>query len=442
MQALEPWDYQKKAVQMVWAHLAQNAKVLVVSPGGSGKTVMIAQQAAEAVQRGAERVLIISHRKEIIEQTQLTLLKLGLKSSDIGVLMGSVRENLGARVVVASMMSLIRWKLPLHATDVIVDEAHHVLATGYSKVLDRYPTARHTGYTATPFRMDGRGLGDFYTAMIVAALPSALIERNKLAQPIIYRAPDDFMPRLADLKVARGDYVSDALNERVNSRALVGNIVENYKKHADGKRAIAFAVSIEHSERIVSNFLEAGIAAAHVDGTMPAEKREQLLASFREGKIQVVSNCMVLSEGYDLPACDAVIMARPTQSLTLYIQQAARGMRYLPGKHPVLLDHGRLLEQFGLPEADRHYVLTKTKENLSQWSAGPVKDCPQCGACVSAATRFCPNCSHEFPTIARGIPMESDTALSPFDEAARVALEQRVYAEHGDTKWSREILAL
>jgi DNA repair protein RadD len=440
---IEPWDYQKEAVRLVWEALGAGRRALVVSPGGSGKTVMIAQQTADALKRGASRVLVVSHRKEIIDQTQAVLKRLGLDPKNIGVLMGAQADNLGAPIVVASMMTLVRRRTPLLASDIVVDEAHHALALGYTNVLKQYPDARHTGYTATPFRMDGKGLGDFYTEMIIAAKPSALIERKRLAKPLIYRAPEDFMPTLKDLKIARGDYAIDALAGRVNDRKLVGNIVGNWEARARGKRTIAFAVNIEHSQHIVANFKAHGIPAAHVDGAMPAEEREQILADFAAGKILVLGNCMVLSEGYDLPACEVVILARPTQSLALYIQQAARAMRYLEGKQALLMDHGRLLEQFGLPEADRDYVLTKTKANKAVWNAGPIKDCPGCGIAVPAGTQCCPNCGHMFANMARGIPTESQDSLTPYFEAERMKMEARLVAKYGaDSAQTKEFMRL
>ena len=444
---ISPWDYQIAAIDAVIRELQLKKKPLVVSPGGSGKTVMISELAVRARKMGGGRVLIVSHRKEIIEQTAATLLKMGFQSDEVGILMGSEKVRTRAPVVVASIMTLHQSAWRVGKVDfVIIDEAHHALARKYKNTLERFNAKFYAGFTATPFRLDGKGLADFFDVMIVAAKPSELMAKDRLARPVIYRAPEEFMPDLSDIRIARGDYIIGKLAERVSPRGIVGNIVDNYKLRAKGKRAIAFGVSILHSQSIADRFNDAGVPAAHLDGTMSKDQREEVLEGFRSGNIHVLSNCMVLTEGYDLPACEAVIMARPTQSLVLYLQQAARGMRFFPGKTPILLDHARLLERFGLPEADRDYVLTTTKANRDSWSSGSVKDCPQCGAVSDYGSKVCIVCGLVFPQVERGIPEEQVAVLEVFSAKEKKELEGRLqaYAEAQgyEPEWVEQLVQL
>jgi len=432
---LKLWSFQTAAVNRAEELLDKKKAVLVVSPGGSGKTVMIAEMALRATSKYKGRTVILSHRKEIVEQTVATLLRNGVPEKDVGVIMSSDTHNSYARVIVASVATMARRTKYTRDVDLcIVDEAHHIMAKSYLAVTEGFPKARQVGFTATPFRLDGKGLRDFYDEMVVAAFPSELIKKKHLAQPVIYRAPEEFMPDLSDLKVAKGDYILNQLDRRVRKKNLVGDLVRNYKLRAEGKRALAFGVSIAHSKEIAERFNEEGVPAAHLDGGTSKTHREETLQKFRDGEILVVSNCLLLGEGYDLPTCEVVIMARPTKSLVMYMQQAARGMRYLPGKTPVLLDHSRLLETFGLPEADREFVLTTTKQNKETWGSAPVKDCPNCGASVLISTLKCPLCDHEFLDIIRSIPTETDVLLARYGNEDRDRLAARLQShaqEHG-----------
>lgn len=420
--------------------LDKGKRPLVVSPAGSGKTWMIGDVVGRCLQSGFKRILVISHRKEIIDQTASILGFMGLGATDIGVLRGEASYHLHAPVVIASIASLHRKTWMFKEADlVVVDEAHHVLAPKYKGTVETFKKARHVGYTATPLRLDGKGLADFYNRMITAAYPSQLIQGEKLSKPLIYRAPTEFMPNLRNLKIAMGDYLIKDLYERVNTNELMGNLVANYKARALGKRAIAFAVNVEHSLHIAEQFKKAGIAAAHVDGKMEEEERDAVLRDFRDGKIHVLSNCFILSEGYDLPDCEAVILARPTKSLTLYLQQAGRAMRYRPGKKPIILDHAQLLEPFGLPYADRAFELTATKQAPHVTQPASVKDCPQCSAVIPAGSGACEHCGFVFETVSRDLPNVVPATLVPYTDEEKTKFEERLKTKNYPPEWVEKI---
>jgi superfamily II DNA or RNA helicase len=437
------WNFQKVAGDEAMSTIGKKQRLLVVSPAGSGKTVMIGDVVGRALLAGYRRVLVVSHRKEIIDQTATILGQMGLGATDIGVLRGNASYHLHAPVVIASAASLRarKWMFKNTTDLVIVDEAHHVLAEKYRETIEYFDKARHLGYTATPFRLDGMGLKDFYDKMFVAARPSNLIDDKMLSKPLVYRAPAEFMPDLRDLRIAHGDYITKDLYERVNTTKLMGNLVSNYQKRANGKRAIAFAVSVEHSKLIASQFNSAGIPAAHVDGTMDDEERDDILRDFRDGKTHILSNCFILSEGYDLPDCEVVILARPTKSLTLFLQQTGRAMRFKDGKKPVVLDHAQLLEQFGLPYADREFQLINTKIDVKVVKPASVKDCPECGAVLLASVGSCEECGFVFETVVRQLPEVVQTTLVPYSEAEKTKLEQKLKVSY-PPEWVEKIMKI
>lgn len=418
--------FQRAAIDKVFASAMAGRTPLLVSPSGSGKTLMNAELCLSALASGAKRCLVFAHRKEIIDQTQRTLIQQGLSPEDIGILRSKQRERLNARVLITSIGSLVRHPSTAAGVEFCVgDEAHHIMARTYLQVRQRLRNARLAGATATPVRMDGKGLGDVFGEMFVAALPTELIAQGFLGEPAVFRAPEEFLPDLTDVRVAGGEYASEDLETRVNRRELVGGLVDNYRRRADGKRAIAFAVSCTHSRKIADAFTDAGIAAAHIDGDMDEKERVDILSRFERGQIRVISNCYVLSEGYDLPACEAVIMARPTRSLVLYLQQAGRPMRGSAGRHPVILDHARLLENFGLPHADRPWQLCVSGQPDEVMHAGKVKKCPRCGQMVAASTKIC-KCGHVFRSEERELPHHAPGALAEYTLDERTALAERI----------------
>jgi len=283
--------------------------ILLVAPTGSGKTVIAAHIIASAVARG-RRVLFVAHRRELIDQAFGKLRDAGL--ADVGVIMaGDRRRNPVAPVQVASIDTLRRRAKP--ASDlVIIDEAHRALARSYAELREAYPLATHLGLTATPYRADGRGLGDAYEALVSVASPATLIADGYLVEPRVYTVPASDLPDLSRVRLSRGDYAPEQLSAAVDRVGLVGSIVEHWKRHARGVRTVAFAASVSHSQRIAAQFVAAGIAAEHLDGETPVDERAAILRRLEACETLVVSNYGVLCEGWDQPAVKCCILARPT----------------------------------------------------------------------------------------------------------------------------------
>lgn len=400
--------YQHQAVQALRAEVAQgHRRIVLVSPTGSGKTTIAGHILRSAMARG-HHCLFLAHRKELIDQAYSRVLHMGVDPSQVGVIMsGDPRYRPFVQLQVASIDTLRNRPKP-EAQLVIVDECHRSLAKSYRDILDHYHNAVVIGLTATPYRADGKGLGDIYEGLVLVAQPRELIDDGFLVAPKILSAPLDQLPDLSDVRRSRGDYDSKALAQAVDKNALVGNIVEQWNKHAEGRRSIVFATSVAHSRHIIERFCARGVRAEHIDGEMSRLDREAVFENLRTGVTQVVSNVGIATEGFDLPSLKVAVLARPTKSKGLYLQMAGRVMRPFDGQEALVLDHAGCVFEHGFPQDDQEYDLDPTPKKKGAGEA-PVKVCPGCDAVLATAVRTCPHCGHAFPFAERDT--ESDVDL-------------------------------
>lgn len=384
--------YQTSAIDAAREKLRAGAKrVLVICPTGGGKTVLAASIIRSACSKGS-RVLFLAHRRELIQQTCDKLHRFGVTP---GVIQAGFPMALHRPAQVASVQTLIRRPEVLSRVDLIfVDEAHHALGGNtYGKLLDRYPSAPVVGLTATPWRLDGRGLADVFDGHVIVSTPRQLREEGFLV-PVggwQYEAIDTESAR-----VKLGDYSMADLQSSATSKRIVGNIVSEWLLHAAGKRTILFATSVNHSLLMVGSFRNEGVPAEHIDGEMPAEERDAVLHRLRTGQTLVVSNCNVLTEGFDCPELEVCILARPTLSTSLYLQMVGRVLRPSPGKAMARLhDHAGCLEAHGHPYAERDYSpeLSSRGDRPKNGSQRPPEK--KCASCKSVISRWpCDACGY------------------------------------------------
>lgn len=385
-------DYQQAAITDL-ARLCRQ-RPLLVAPTGSGKTVIFCRIIAGAVAKG-NRVLLIVHRKELLDQASDKLDYLGV---DHGVIMGDHwRDRPHLPVQIGSIQTLIRRDPLVPAPNIIIlDEAHHAVSSSWAEVLSWYPDAVVIGVTATPVRMDGRGLGSLFQSMVLAPTVRELTEQGYLVPIRCWKQPK---PDLQGIHKTAGDYNQDELAVRMNQSKLVGSLVSEYQRHAAGRRTLVFAVNIAHSRAIQQEFVAAGIACEHLDGETPKSLREAVLQRLRDGRTRVVTNCQVLTEGFDCPEVSCVSLARPTLSLGLYLQMAGRALRPAEGKVDcILLDHAGCVDSFGLPDDDQDWELTEGKVRAAKKSislADEYKVCPECGQLARKTALSC-SCGYEY----------------------------------------------
>ena len=383
--------YQNKLIQEVRQAYAKGYKSpCIVSPCGSGKSVVIAQIAKMAASK-KNKILFLVHRKELIEQIENTFTNWGVDMDyvQLGMVQTIVRQ--------------------LSKTDkpdlIITDENHHSLANSYKKIYQYFDDVKLIGFTATPIRLNGGGLGEVNDTLILGPTVKELIEWGNLS-PFKYYAP--VIVDTSKLKIKRGEYDSKAIDEMFQNKAIWGDVIKHYRKLSEGKQAICYCSGINHSKEMAEQFKLDGINAEHIDGETPKTERARIIEDFRKGKIMVLCNVDLISEGFDLSDCTTVILLRPTQSLSLYIQQSMRGMRYKPNKTAIIIDHVGNVGRFGTPDIDRTWSLEPKKAANRVMEENAVKQCPSCFYTVESSASVCVECGHEFRQIKEIEQVESE----------------------------------
>lgn len=393
--------------------------VLLQLPTGGGKTVSGSQMIAGSSAKG-NVCWWLAHRRELIAQTSKTFSAMGIQH---GVIAGGNSTDPHKRVQIGSIQTVARRLDDLSPPDLIIfDECHHLGAAQWQKIFDAFPNAKIIGLTATPWRLDGKGLGAWFQDMISGPTVAELIDEGSLSR---YRL---FAPTQVDtsaIKMQAGDYKRDDLAATMDKPSITGDAVQHYLKLCRGKRAVAFAVNVEHSQHIAAQFNANGIRAEHVDGTMDAGSRDGAIQRFIAGETLVLTNCELFGEGFDVPAIEAVILLRPTKSLSLHLQQVGRALRPSPGKtEAIILDHAGNSLIHGLPDDDREWTLAdREKRKKGESASVAIKTCMECFHIYRPAPA-CPACGHTAEAKGREIE-HVDGVLEEVDPAVlRAARKQ------------------
>jgi DNA repair protein RadD len=345
-------DYQRDGVAQIRDALRRVRRVVYALPTGGGKSYVFAYVVAGAVAK-KRRALVLAHRAEILDQISAVLTR-------IGVPHGRVQPGHPATnhpVQVGSVMTVARRLATLPAPDlIVVDEAHHAVASSWARITEAWPGAYVLGVTATPTRLDGRGLRDAFDEMVEGPDVRALIDAGWLAEYSYYA------PRLAvdlsGLRIVAGDYLPHDLAARLDRPTITGDAIAHYRRHLGGRTAIAFCCTVAHAEHVACDFRAAGIPAASIDGAMRPGERAALVEMLRCGAIRVLTSCDLISEGFDAPAVGGAILLRPTASLALHRQQIGRCLRPKgDGSRAVILDHVGNVDRHGLPDAPLRWTL-------------------------------------------------------------------------------------
>lgn len=443
--------YQQDAVDNVRRSLAAgNRRVLLQLATGAGKTRIASEIIGLASGRG-KTSLFLAPRRELIYQAAQSFLRHGIRP---GIIMAG-ELPMHADVQVASFDTLharaVRSKrIAMPDADlVIVDEAHLSVAESRKEIIARYPEARIIGLTATPARGDGRGLGEIYEDLVLGPSIRELVDQGHLV-PLRYFAPTE--PDLKALRLNKdGDYIENALAERMDKVNLIGDIVENWMRIARHRQTVVFCVNCAHSRHVRDAFLDAGIAAEHVDGETPTDERAQIFARVRSGATQVLTNVFVASYGLDIPRLDCAVLARPTKNIALYLQTIGRVMRPHDRKVDALvIDHSGAVKENGFADdfipwsLDGKEKVKDRKEKLAKEKKEPKEiECKVCKS-VFKGRRDCPNCGAEMVAKNQGIPVheadlqelsrsaKKDNREATWEEKQQFMAGLRAYAaEHG-----------
>jgi len=342
--------YQRRAIASTYASIRDGHRCpLVVAPTGGGKTLIMALMARDALSKGRS-VGIFAHRTELRDQAVATLARCGVEAGHSG-------QGRSLPVQVVSTQGATSCEEVPEADVVFLDEAHHYSADEWSRIPKAYPTQPIIGFTATPERADGRALDHLFDDLIVVAQPRELVELGHLVPCTI---EDTHRP--------------DALQE---AGVIACPPVEAYREFGGGGRNVVFAATVEHASIFAADFVKAGIDARVVHGGMTSEERGRNLDDFKSGRVRVMVNVFILTEGFDFPAIDVVTIARKMGSTGMYMQACGRGLRTSPGKRRmILLDLAGVSHIHGLPTDDRIFSL----DGLGMRLANAVpRFCRACG---------------------------------------------------------------
>lgn len=412
--------YQSEAIATTYQRVEQEHRPIICAPCGSGKTVIAGQLAKDALEAG-KRVIWMTGREEIIRQAYRTFSDMcGVKN--VGVLCAGLAGEAPwwfyPPVTIASWDTLKArwhksdsWRIP--AEVVLIDEAHLSLSEKMRRtVLPYYESKTVVGFTATPARKSGKGLGSFYSRIIQVRSVQQIIDDGFLA-PCEYWAGSHADTSAIAHDYKTGDFKAKELAAAHRDGVLIGDVVDNWLRLSKERHTIVFAVDIAHAQSLTERFQAASITAEVIHSKMPHGTREAVSEQFRAGQIQVLVNVGIATYGYDVPEVNCVVVARPTKSIVLWHQMVGRGMRPKDGDHCMVLDHGDNVRRLGCIEDEIRWRLDEGKEAAANTTrdGDPTRKKPpeapptECGQChyVFSRSRICPKCGWEKPVAARDV---------------------------------------
>ncbi len=362
--SLRPYQIDNKARIYDFWHTGRS--VMLQMPTGTGKTRLFVSIVKDLHNWGKQNnknvnVLLLAHRKELIEQiAQNVNIKYNLAH---GVINPQSREQKEYNIQIGSVPTLTRRLEGWSDKDfdvIIIDEAHHVKADSYKRILQEYPNAKILGVTATPYRLNGAGFRQEFDKLIVSDPVSEFIRNGYLCQYDYFSITPDSTTQKAIESISKfaldGDYLDSALAEVIDTEGVRTNIVHTYLNYAGGKKGLVYTINRAHNEHVCKLFNAKGIAAKAIDSQTDFRERQAIVEAFRKGEFQVLCNVNIFSEGFDCPDVEFIQLARPTKSLSMFLQQIGRGLRVADNKpKAIFLDNVGLYNRFGLPSATRNW---------------------------------------------------------------------------------------
>lgn len=417
--------YQERNAAELLALIQRRVKgAIYVLPTGGGKTRVAANIARRCREAGL-KVAFFAHRKELLRQISEALADEGV---DHGIIRpghqfdGQAAQVASIDTVLARFSELANW---LASIDVaIFDEAHHVVAAGWARIAS---TIRGTkiGITATPYRLDGKALGEDgqFTVAVRGPEITDLIRDGWLVPYAVY-APDIGLD-LTGIRKRLGDYVVADLDKAMNRDEVSTAAIRAYARLCPGSKAVVFCVSVAHAQAMAAAFTAAGWAAASVDGSMSETDRDAVIGGLASGRYQVISSCNLISEGWDVPGLEAAILARPTKSTALYLQQVGRISRPAPGKREgIVIDLAKAVAEHGMPDEMRRWSLKGGLKGEERIVIG-TRRCRACHHVCAKGPSICPKCRTAYPTpMPTKQPALSGMRLPIGDALANLSLDQ------------------
>lgn len=429
MREIIPFPDQFDLINGVRNSMRRNKSVLMQSATGTGKTVMASYMMQQAHAKGSRCIFVVP-RRELLRQTAKTM---DAYHIPYGCIAAGYTDNPFARIRLATSGTLARRLDTVKPPNILfVDETHYG-GGDVDKIISwaRAGGAWVIGLSATPWKMSGKGLCDWYDDMVQGPQIKWLIDNRRLSD---YRLFAPNRPDLSGIKTTAGDYNKGQLDDMMTAdRVLIGNAVKHYRDHAMGRLNVAFGTSVKHAEIIAQSFRDAGIPAAHVSGSMDDDEIARRVRAFARRELLVLSNCELLTFGFDLASAanmdvtvEAMSDLRPTKSLALQMQKWGRVLRMKD--HPAMIfDHAgnSSPDLHGLPDSDRDWTLGGRDKRANGQQTEPTR---QCGTCyfVHRPAPCCPNCGFVYPVTSRMVE-EVDGELQEVsrDQERKAARQQQ-----------------
>lgn len=409
-------DYQEKALVDARTALLTFRGVCIVLPCRAGKSYIMAAMASSAFLKG-KNALILAHRRILLAQHGKLIKNCRIESVFTEV------NHLGEHGEV---------KL------ILIDEAHISECESYQKVCNYYKDAKIVGFTATPARLDGKPLS-LFQKLVIGPSHKELEKRGDIAPYDLWSHRLDV--NLSDVTISDGDFNQGELEQAMMNHKVYGDIVSEYDRLASGKQAIAYCAGVKHAKDICQLFNDNGIAAMEMDASTPEKERDSIMAEFKNGAFKILCNCNLISEGITVPECDCVMLLRPTQSLTLYIQQACRCLTPRPGKRAVIIDFVGNCFAHGMPSDPHDWSLTETVkcQNPSREPEVLVRICDNCfRAYPSKEGPICPYCGFNNGKTKREIEQDKKAEL----EKIEAVKKKQARMEQGMAKTYEELVQI
>lgn len=421
-------DYQKDIFDKATQAFKDGAKgILCCLPCRSGKSYIMAQM----IERAKGNVLVLAHRHTLINQHKELLESLGALTNKVRV------ES------VFTEASRLGKYAPNDVDLIIIDEAHLSEAASYRKVCEYYDCKRVL-FTATPSRLDGKPL-TLADALITGITATELIERGAISD-YDYYAPDLNLD-IDNVDMVAGEYNNGQLTELMCQSAIYGDVLKYYRMLGENRQAIAYCTSVKHSEQTAQMFCDNDIAAISIDGSMSQKERNIKMDMFRNGDVQILCNCNLISEGVTLPNASVALLLRPTCSLPLFIQQACRVLTPVLGKKAVIIDFVNNVQKHGMPTEAHNWSLTQSVEKRKEFNSDgtlSIRQCENCFKCFKTAP-VCPYCGHAHKVRGRELKSVKDVELKRIEAIEKEEQEQQkkeARREQGRCKSYQELYEL
>ena len=372
--------YQRKNKEQIYDSWRDCKSVMLQMPTGTGKTRLFVSLMRDifvlgATQKIAYKILVLVHRTELIDQIDV---ELGIKYNLAhGIIQSGEKERKHYPLQIASVQTLSRrldgWK-DKDFDFIIVDEAHHITAENYVKIINEFPNAKLLGVTATPCRLSGDGFSTIFEKLILSPSIKDFIKKGYLSTFKYYSvAKYSYIQREIDKikKVCNGDYALDELERICDNNKIRAQVIDTYIKNAKGKKGIVYTINKEHNTKLCTDFIANGFNAVALDSDTPINERKKYIDAFKRNEIDIICNVNLFTEGFDCPDIEFIQLARPTKSLSLFLQQIGRGLRKSESTNPVIiLDNVGLYNKFGLPDSYRnwqsHFCNRKKEEKKNE----------------------------------------------------------------------------